>query len=147
MQKYLSIFNPARGPVAMGPSSSNTAALYRIGKLVYCLAAGIPKKIDIALASSTSYARTYLGMRSDFAFITGLLNKSVTDCNFTDAYQNAEDAGLKLSIDTESWQGTGTMKGSKIDVTTTNNENFAVIADSTGGGAVALLEILAAKQE
>ena len=141
MNIYPTIFNHTLGPVTVGPSSSNTAALFRTGKLVHQLAGGIPKDVFVKLAASTSFARTYLGMKSDLAFINGLLGRSITETDFDKAYKYAARAGLSVSFDTKSWQGTGTIKGSWINITCKDNSKLSVIADSTGGGTLALLEI------
>ena len=141
MEKYPAIFNHTLGPVTIGPSSSNTSALYRIGKLIHQLAGGIPKAAVVKLAASTSFARTYLGMKSDLAFINGLLDRAITEPGFDNAYKYASEAGLSISFDTKSWQGKGTIKGSWIEITCKDNKKLNVIADSKGGGTVTLLEI------
>ena len=136
MKSYPSIFNHVLGPVAPGPSSSNTAAPYRIGNLVRQIAGGTPEKIFMELASSTSFARTFLGSKSDLAFISGLLGKEITSYDISNAYKDAKKAGLSIQFDNKSWAGTGTMKGSRITV-----NGMVIIADSTGGGTVLIKEI------
>ncbi len=138
---YSAIFNHTLGPVTVGPSSSNTSALYRIGKLIYQLVKGVPKNVVVKLATTTSFARTYLGMKSDLAFINGLLGKDITAVDFNDAYKHASKAGLSILFDTKSWAGTGTVKGCKIEIISKTDDKFNIIADSTGGGTIALLEI------
>ncbi|MCL2481299.1 MAG: L-serine ammonia-lyase, iron-sulfur-dependent, subunit alpha [Spirochaetaceae bacterium] len=141
MDIYPTIFNHTLGPVTVGPSSSNTAALFRTGKLIHQLADGIPKNVTVKLAAATSFARTYLGMKSDLAFTNGLLGRSITEPDFDNAYKYASDAALSISFDTKSWQGTGTIKGSWIEITCKDSSKLTVIADSIGGGAIKLLAI------
>ena len=141
MDIYPTIFNHTLGPVTVGPSSSNTAALFRAGKLIHQLANGIPKNAVVKLAASTSFARTYLGMKSDLAFINGLLGRSITEPDFDSAYKYASEAALSISFDTKSWQGADTIKGSWIEIICKDNNKLTVIADSIGGGAIKLLEI------
>ncbi len=136
MKSYPSIFNHVLGPVAPGPSSSNTAAPYRIGDLVRQIVGKVPEKIAMDLASSTSFSRTFLGSKSDLALISGLLGKDRTKYDISKAYKDAKKAGLAISFDTRSWKGLGTMKGSRIHV-----EDMTIIADSTGGGTVLIKEI------
>ena len=136
MKSYPSIFNHVLGPVAPGPSSSNTAAPYRIGGLVRQIVGGTPKKLFMELASSTSFARTFLGSKSDLALISGLLGKNIKKYDIAKAYKDAKKAGLAVEFDTTSWKGLGTMKGSRIHV-----EDMVIIADSTGGGTVLIKEI------
>ena len=136
MSNHPSIFNHVLGPVAPGPSSSNTAAPYRIGFLVRQIAGEMPKKILMELAYSTSFARTFLGSKSDLAFISGLLQKDMKKYDISEAYRDAQRAGLSIEFDTKSWEGKGTMKGSRITLC-----GMVIIADSTGGGTVLIKEI------
>ena len=136
MRSYPSIFNHVLGPVAPGPSSSNTAAPYRIGDLVRQIVGRVPEKVFMELASSTSFARTFLGSKSDLALISGLLGKDKTKYDIAKAYKDAKKAGLAIEFDTKSWKGLGTMKGSRIHV-----DDMVIIADSTGGGTVLIKEI------
>ena len=131
MKSYPSIFNHVLGPVAPGPSSSNTAAPYRIGDLVRQIVGRVPEKVFMELASSTSFARTFLGSKSDLALISGLLGKDITKYDISKAYKDAKKAGLSIRFDSKSWKGLGTMKGSRIHV-----DDMVIIADSTGGGTV-----------
>ena len=132
MISYPSIFNHVLGPVAPGPSSSNTAAPYRIGDLVRQIVGRVPEKVFMELATSTSFARTFLGSKSDLALISGLLGKERTRYDIAKAYKDAKKAGLSIEFDTKSWKGLGTMKGSRIHV-----DGMVIIADSTGGGTAA----------
>ena len=136
MKSYPSIFNHVLGPVAPGPSSSNTAAPYRIGDLVHQIVGNVPEKVFMELATSTSFARTFLGSKSDLAFISGLMGKERTKYNISKAYKDAKKAGLSIEFDTQGWKGLGTMKGSRIHV-----DDMVIIADSTGGGTVIIKEI------
>ena len=136
MKSYPSIFNHVLGPVAPGPSSSNTAAPYRIGDLVRQIVGSTPKKLFMELASSTSFARTFLGSKSDLALISGLMGKDIKKYDIAKAYKDAKKAGLAVEFDTTSWKGLGTMKGSRIHV-----DDMIIIADSTGGGTVRIKEI------
>lgn len=136
MKSYPSIFNHVLGPVAPGPSSSNTAAPYRIGDLVRQIVGRMPEKVFMELASSTSFARTFLGSKSDLALISGLLGKDKTKYDIAKAYKDAKKAGLAIEFDTKSWKGLGTLKGSRIHV-----DDMVIIADSTGGGTVLIKEI------
>lgn len=136
MKSYPSIFNHVLGPVAPGPSSSNTAAPYRIGDLVHQIVGRVPEKVFMELASSTSFARTFLGSKSDLALISGLLGKDIKKYDIAKAYKDAKKAGLSIEFDTTGWAGLGTMKGSRIHV-----DDMIIIADSTGGGTVLIKEI------
>ncbi|MCQ2604044.1 MAG: L-serine ammonia-lyase, iron-sulfur-dependent, subunit alpha [Spirochaetia bacterium] len=141
MNQFPSVFNHALGPVAPGPSSSNTAAPYRIGKLVWQITGETPAKIYAELATSTSFARTYLGSKSDLAMICGLLNKELNKFDITKGYKEAKKAGLEITFDTASWEGLGTLKGCRLTVTRNDGSSVIIIADSTGGGTVEILSI------
>lgn len=141
MKQHPSIFNHALAPVTPGPSSSNTSGPYRIGRYVRQLTLGTPKHLRMDLAAGTSYPRTFFGGRSDLALINGLLGREPADPGFADAYADAQAAGLSVEFDMERWTGEGTIKGQRMFLTGYNGEEFVLIADSTGGGAIRITEI------
>ena len=141
MNSYPLIFNHALAPVTAGPSSSNTSGPYRIGSLARQICGEIPQKISLDLAYSTNYASTFLGSRSDLAFLNGILDKKPDDPDFFSAYRDAEKIGLQVSFNMSRWKGTGTLKGHRIFLTDSHEITTVVTADSTGGGTVKIMKI------
>lgn len=141
LNSYPSIFNHALAPITAGPSSSNTSGPYRIGSLARQILGGIPKKVKMDLATSTNYASTFMGSLSDLALINGLIGKTSDDPEFLCAYVEAKKAGMEISFDVTSWAGLGTLKGHRIYLTDQQELMIMIIADSTGGGTVKVMEI------
>ena len=76
MKRIPSIFNEALAPVTPGPSSSNTAGPMRIASVCRQFF-GLPiTKASIEMSKFGSFPFTYFGMRSDLAFVFGLLGHS-----------------------------------------------------------------------
>ncbi len=98
MTEYPSIFNNVLGPITPGPSSSNTCGPVRISLLCRQVFGGTPKKAEIEFPVGSAFPATYIGMKSDIAFINGLLGKEQNNAEFTKAYQKAEEAGLRVSF-------------------------------------------------
>lgn len=141
MQSYPTIFNHALAPITAGPSSSNTSGPYRIGRITRQINGETPAKVVMDLACSTNYASTFLGSRSDLAFINGLLGKEPDDPGFLSAYKDAAAAGLSVSFNTIGWKGAGTIKGHRIRLTDRRGNTTMVTADSTGGGTIKVMSI------
>ena len=82
------------GPVMIGPSSSHTAGVVRIGLAAYKILGGQPDSAEITFYNS--FARTYEGHGSDRAILAGLMNFQTDDKRIKDAIDLLEkDATLK----------------------------------------------------
>ena len=97
MERYPSIFNEALAPVTPGPSSSNTAGPFRIAGTCLELFGQPLTEASIEMSSKGSFPFTYFGMRSDLAFIGGLLGRTPDHARFLYAYEDAEAAGLRIA--------------------------------------------------
>lgn len=96
MKRIPSIFNEALAPVTPGPSSSNTAGPMRIASVCRQFF-GLPvTKASIQMSDKGSFTFTYFGMRSDLAFVFGLLGHSPSDPGFFDAYDEAKRRGVEI---------------------------------------------------
>ena len=81
------------GPVMIGPSSSHTGGVVRIGRSSNRILGGIPKKATITFYNS--FARTYEGHGSDKAIIAGLLDFKADDERIKSSFDHAKEAGLE----------------------------------------------------
>src|SRR5689334_25075956 len=95
MPEKSSIFDMI-GPVMIGPSSSHTAGVVRIGRSAYKLLGGIPEEAEIVFYNS--FARTYEGHGSDRAIIAGLLDYRTDDKRIKDALDIATKEGLQYKF-------------------------------------------------
>ena len=85
------------GPVMIGPSSSHTAGAARIGYTAQKLLGDVPAEADIGLYGS--FATTGRGHGTDRALVAGLLGMKPDDLRIPNAFEEAEKAGLRYTID------------------------------------------------
>ncbi|MDO5033377.1 MAG: L-serine ammonia-lyase, iron-sulfur-dependent subunit beta [Eubacteriales bacterium] len=93
--KYLSV-TEIIGPVMVGPSSSHTAGAVRIGQMARSIYGGQAREAEIYFYGS--FAHTFKGHGTDVAVIAGLLGFSTFDERIPQALEEAEQAGLKVTI-------------------------------------------------
>jgi L-serine dehydratase len=84
------------GPVMIGPSSSHTAGAVRIGRVARQLLGCTPEKAVISLYGS--FGETYSGHGTDLAIVGGLLDFDTDDKRISDAFAEAEKAGLLYEL-------------------------------------------------
>ncbi len=80
------------GPVMIGPSSSHTAGVVRIGRVVHKLLGETPEKATIYFYNS--FATTYEGHGSDRAILAGLMNIKTDDPRIKEALTLAQKEGI-----------------------------------------------------
>ena len=95
---FVSILNDVIGPVMRGPSSSHTAGAYRIGKMARFLLGTTPSSARFTFDSHGSYAQTYKPQGADLAFVTGLMDETLTNRRFFDALDRAESRGVRIEF-------------------------------------------------
>lgn len=96
MKRYPSIFNDALAPVTPGPSSSNTCGPARIARTCRRLFGEKPCRVELRMSNAGNYKPSFLGMRTDLAFLTGFLDRDVTHPRFIHAHADAEAEGIVM---------------------------------------------------
>lgn len=86
------------GPVMVGPSSSHTAGVVRIGNVVNKIMNGVPDRVRIKFHGS--FAKTYHGHGSDKAIIAGIMGFAPDDERIRMSLELAVEAGMEFSFDT-----------------------------------------------
>lgn len=86
------------GPVMVGPSSSHTAGVVRIGNVVWKIFGETPTFIKIGFYGS--FAKTYVGHGSDKAIIAGILGFKTDDIRIRNSLDIAEEKGIVFSFET-----------------------------------------------
>ncbi|WP_075351575.1 L-serine ammonia-lyase, iron-sulfur-dependent, subunit alpha [Algoriphagus marinus] len=136
---YPSIFNDVVGPVMRGPSSSHCAAALRIGRICHDLMDGRISEIIIDFDPNGSLATTHKEQGSDMGLFGGFLGWEAYDERLVQSEMHLGAAGIKFEIN---------IKDLKYDHPNTyqitlNNpwETHQVIAISTGGGMIEVIEI------
>ena len=94
MKFYPSIFNDCLSPIYPGPSSSNTAAPYRLGVIATDMLDGKPAHMYCEMSRSGGYFATFYGLHSDKGFLVGILPKDMLTYDYESAYADAESSGL-----------------------------------------------------
>ncbi len=126
------------GPIMIGPSSSHTAGVVKIGLLANKILNGVPKKVQIIWYGS--FAKTYVGHGSDKAIIAGLLGMNTDDERIRNSLEIAESQGIKFEFLTSNEDGyhPNTLK---IISTSEDGIERRILAASLGGGSALIQKI------
>ena len=126
------------GPVMIGPSSSHTAGVVKIGGVAYRLLQGKPE--EVAITFYNSFARTYEGHGSDRAILAGLMGFAPDDKRIKDALNLAEKEQLQFhfkSVGTASTLHPNTVKVEMVK----GQDKQALVGESRGGGVIRIREV------
>ncbi len=85
------------GPIMIGPSSSHTAGVVRIGRVMHGLLEGPPEEVRVTFYNS--FATTFRGHGSDKAVVGGLLGWAPDDLRIREALTEADRLGLQYEFD------------------------------------------------
>lgn len=121
------------GPVMIGPSSSHTAGVVRIGRVARRVLGQQPTEAQITFYNS--FARTYEGHGSDRAILAGLLDYKTDDVRIKQALDLAKEAGLQYkfkSVGNASIYHPNTVK---LELTA-GERQVEVFGESLGGGII-----------
>ncbi|MCZ0703389.1 L-serine dehydratase [Natronobacillus azotifigens] len=136
MVKYNSVFDII-GPVMIGPSSSHTAGAVKIGRAARHLFGGNPVFADIHFYGS--FAKTYRGHGTDVAIVAGLLDLDTDDQRIPNAFQLAEEQGLKFHFIEEN---TAVNHPNTVRIKVSDGkESLELVGISVGGGKVEITEL------
>ncbi|MGE4354723.1 MAG: L-serine ammonia-lyase, iron-sulfur-dependent, subunit alpha [Oscillospiraceae bacterium] len=127
------------GPIMVGPSSSHTAGMARIGLMANRIMGGaIPKNIEITLHPAIRY--TYKGHRTDVALVGGILGLDEKSERLADALTLATQNGIDTRV--------GFFKDEKLNPNTvllememTDGISHTVLGISVGGGSIEIIEV------
>lgn len=126
------------GPVMIGPSSSHTAGVVRIGRVTNRILGSIPDHADIVFYNS--FARTYEGHGSDRAILAGLMDFHTDDKRIKHALKLTEEAGLTYNF--KSIGSASTFHPNSVRITATKGKkSVEVLGESRGGGVIRIKEV------
>lgn len=126
------------GPVMIGPSSSHTAGVVRIGRAALKLFGAPPTEAEIIFYNS--FARTYEGHGSDRAVIAGLLDFAPDDKRIKESLELAPAMGLHYTF--KSVGNASTLHPNSIRITLHHGEKkIEVLGESRGGGLINIAEV------
>ncbi|MCX6065095.1 MAG: L-serine ammonia-lyase, iron-sulfur-dependent, subunit alpha [Chloroflexi bacterium] len=136
---YPSIFNDVIGPVMRGPSSSHCAAAIRIGRVAKDLMEGRIEDVLIEFDTHGSLATTHASQGSDMGLFGGLLGWETTDERLAESESALREAGIKFEIKI---LDIGATHPNTYQLKLTNSfETHSLVAISTGGGIIEVIEI------
>ena len=139
--EFVSIFNDVLGPVMHGPSSSHTAASYRIGRMARSLLGDEPSSVTFIFDPEGSYAKVYRQQGADLAFAAGLMRWQITDDRFHQALEIASGQGLEVKFKVESLDMADHPNTVLIQMTSRKGKKLSAVAKSIGGGGVIFTRI------
>ncbi len=135
----VSIFNDVIGPVMRGASSSHCAAALRIGRLARDLMGADIADVLIEFDTNGSLPNTHESQGSDMGLFGGLLGWDAADERLPNSPAALEAAGTNVTI---KYIDCGDPHPNTYRLTLTNaRERHTMIAISTGGGMIEVLEI------
>ena len=126
------------GPVMIGPSSSHTAGVVRIGRVTNKILGGSPAKADITFYNS--FARTYEGHGSNRAILAGLLDYKTDDKRIKNALELASENGLDYSFKSIGSASTYHPNSVRI-LAERNGDQIEILGESRGGGVIRIKEV------
>ncbi|MEQ9422997.1 MAG: L-serine ammonia-lyase, iron-sulfur-dependent subunit beta [Cyclobacteriaceae bacterium] len=126
------------GPVMIGPSSSHTAGVVRIGRVGERILGDTPDSAEITFYNS--FARTYEGHGSDRAIIAGLMDYKTDDPRIKTALDIAKEQ--KLTYKFRSVGNASTMHPNTVRLHLTKGErSITMTGESRGGGLIKITEV------
>ena len=126
------------GPVMIGPSSSHTAGVVRIGRVTNRVLGGMPEHVDITFYNS--FARTYEGHGSNRAILAGLMDFKTDDKRIKNAIDLTAEAGLTHKF--RSIGSASTFHPNSVRVAARKGDvDIEVLGESRGGGVIRIKEV------
>jgi L-serine dehydratase len=121
------------GPVMIGPSSSHTAGVVRIGRVARRILGQQPQEALITFYNS--FARTYEGHGSDRAILAGLLDYKTDDVRIRNAAELAKEAGLHYTFKSVGNASVYHPNTVKLELKA-GERKVDVVGESLGGGVI-----------
>lgn len=137
MAESSSIFDMI-GPVMIGPSSSHTAGVVRIGRVANRILEAVPKYAEITFYNS--FARTYEGHGSDRAILAGLMGFETDDRRIKNALALTKSVGLTYkfkSVGSTSLYHPNTVRV----IAQKEGKEIQILGESRGGGVIRIREV------
>ena len=133
---FISLLNDVMGPVMRGPSSSHTAGSYRIGRMARSLFGEQPSSVTFRFDPDGSYGKVYRQQGADLAFISGVMNWSITDERFLQAQELAEQEGIRVDFEVAPQKNADHPNTVHISMTSSSGKQLDAVAKSIGGGMI-----------
>ena len=129
----ISIFDIV-GPVMLGPSSSGTAGMMRIGSIARLFLDAEPANVEIQFHPRNE--DHYAGYRSHLGLAGGIMGMSTSDPEIPNAFKVARKRGIQFSITTYPASESVDMLRVRLVTETAAGSKHRIAACSVGGGNV-----------
>ena len=135
-QKRLMSLFESLGPIMIGPSSSHTAGIARIGRMGRQFLVGSPDSIELHFYGALS--QTYKGHFSDSAVVGGLIGLHEDSPELSESLKIATKMGITVSyiLEPDSQRNPNTVDMRLVK----GNESVKIVGISTGGGEILISE-------
>lgn len=122
----------------IGPSSSHTAGVVRIGRVGHRLAGGDPD--DAVITFYNSFARTYEGHGSDRAILAGLMDFKTDDVRIKQSLEIASERHITFTFKGVANASTYHPNTVKLNLHK-GDKQIELIGESLGGGVINIAEV------
>lgn len=123
------------GPIMVGPSSSHTAGVVRIGRVCLRIFGKSLNIENIEVTFYNSFARTYEGHGSDRAIISGILDFKTDDPRIKTVFDLIKDREIQYSF--KAVANASTLHPNTVKVKISNSSrSIEVVGQSLGGGRI-----------
>jgi L-serine dehydratase len=140
MKKLPGIFNDVIGPVMRGPSSSHTAASWRIARTALDIFNGDLKKALIEFDRDGAWAPNYREQGTCMGIEGGLLGLSMTDERMKDTESCAREQGIAIDYKVSSYP-TKHPNTVRLSLLGDSQKKVEIVAVSAGGGSFEIQSI------
>ncbi len=140
MKKVPGILNDVIGPVMRGPSSSHTAASWRIARSCLDILNEPLKRVIIEFDKDSAWAGNYLEQGTVMGINGGLLGIDITDSHMKDTELIAEEKDISICYETNSFP-TNHSNTIRLSLESVKGKTKQVVAASIGGGSFEIQQI------
>lgn len=140
MNQYPGIFNDVIGPVMRGPSSSHTAASWRIAKISMDILKEPLKKAIVDFDKNGAWAANYREQGTTLGIDGGLLGLEMTDDRMKNTEQVADEMGISINYEINSFK-TSHVNTVRLKLEGIHGNSIQVLAASLGGGSFEIQEV------
>jgi L-serine dehydratase len=137
MTERSSIFDMI-GPIMIGPSSSHTAGVVRIGHVAHYYLGAVPQQVTVTFYNS--FATTYEGHGSDRALLAGLMGFETDDERIRTALDIAKERGIEVHFKTIQSASKEHPNTIRIEAQL-GGRGVEVLGVSRGGGLITIVEL------
>jgi len=134
------IFNDIIGPVMRGPSSSHTAATWRIARVCLDILNEPLKNALVEFDEDGVWATNYLEQGTVMGINGGLLGLEITDIRMKNTEKLLEERDLSIIYEISSYP-THHVNTARISLSGINGNNIQVYAASLGGGSFNIYQL------